>query len=223
MDEILCAKCPFANKERVCMKPDGKNPPFCATKLSPQTTEKAKEIYRSEEVYKFAKEAAIQEGLSAQVVDGVRMQVKPRIVETVEFCRRMGYKHLGLAFCGGLVKEARIVNEILETNGFKVTSAMCKAGGVDKSFLDLTDEQKKNGGGHESMCNNINQALILNEAGTEFNIMLGLCVGHDALFLKQSNAYCTVFASKDRAMGNCPLQPIYLYDSYCSYLKKPLP
>ena len=33
-----------------------------------------------------------------------------RVRETIEFCRRMGYRKLGLAFCRGLRKEAEIIS-----------------------------------------------------------------------------------------------------------------
>ena len=39
---------------------------------------------------------------------------KTRIVEICEFAMKMGYKRLGLAFCIGMTKEARIVEEILK-------------------------------------------------------------------------------------------------------------
>lgn len=42
------------------------------------------------------------------------------------------------------------------------------------------------------MCNPIGQAAFLNEAKTDLNILLGLCVGHDSLFIKYSNAPITV-------------------------------
>ena len=222
MKDIQCAKCPYDRKLRICNNPDGKYPPFCATVNGSEAIEEAKQIYLQEDTHTFALEAARQEGTASAVVNGASRQVKPRIVETVELCKRMGYHHIGLAFCGGLIKEARVVNKILETNGFKVTSVMCKAGCVDKGYLGITDAEKKKGPGHESMCNNITQALVMNMAETEFNIVLGLCVGHDSLFMQYSNAPCTVLAAKDRVTGNNPLQPIYLYDSYFDYLKKPL-
>ena len=222
MKEIKCAKCPFTNAQRICRNPEGKPPPFCPTVQCPELNEKAKDIYLQDDTLEFAAEAAKQEGRSAMVIDGKYIQIKTRIVETVEFCKRMGYHHIGLAFCGGLHKEAKIVNEILETNGFEVTSVMCKVGCVDKSHLGLTIEEKKHPVEHESMCNNIDQALILNEAGTEFNIVFGLCVGHDSLFFQHSNARSTVLAVKDRALGHNPIQAIYNYDTFCNYLKKPL-
>ena len=134
----------------------------------------------------------------------------------------MGYRHLGLVFCGAVHKEAREVCRILEVNGFLVTSGMCKMGGVDKEFLGLSVEEKRNPVPHESMCNPIGQAMVMNQAGTEFNIVMGLCVGHDSLFLKHSAAMCTVFAAKDRVLAHNPMAAVYMIDSCYKYLKKPL-
>ena len=60
------------------------------------------------------------------------------------------------------------------------------------------------------MCNPIAQAEILNREGAEFNILLGLCVGHDALFLKYAKALTTVFVVKDRVLGHNPVAALYL-------------
>jgi len=57
-------------------------------------------------------------------------------------------------------------------------------------------------GQEETMCNPMAQAGICNDAETDLNMMMGLCVGHDSLFLKNSRAYTTVFAVKDRALGH---------------------
>ncbi|HEM61936.1 MAG TPA: DUF1847 domain-containing protein, partial [Chloroflexi bacterium] len=63
-------------------------------------------------------------------------------------------------------------------------------------------------------CHPIAQAQILNDAETDFNILLCLCVGHDSLFLKHSDALCTVLAAKDRLLGHNPLAALYLSHSY---------
>jgi uncharacterized metal-binding protein len=69
------------------------------------------------------------------------------------------------------------------------------------------------------MCNPALQALILNDAETDFNILLGLCVGHDSIFLKEAEAPCTVLAVKDRVLGHNPLAAVYNIDSYYRSLK----
>ena len=48
----------------------------------------------------------------------------------------------------------------------------------------------------------------------EFNILLGLCVGHDTLAIKYMDAPCTVLAVKDRVTGHNPIQAIYMANGY---------
>ncbi|HSV92374.1 MAG TPA: DUF1847 domain-containing protein, partial [Desulfobacterales bacterium] len=124
--------------------------------------------------------------------------------------------------CAGLVHEGRRVEEFYRTKGFEVVSVICKVGQVPKERLGLKDDQKIAIGRHESMCNPISQALLMNAAKTEFNILVGLCVGHDSLVFKYSEAPCTVLAAKDRVFGHNPLAAVYTLDSYYRYLKEPL-
>jgi uncharacterized metal-binding protein len=70
------------------------------------------------------------------------------------------------------------------------------------------------------MCNPLLQAEVLNEENTEFNVMLGLCVGHDALFLRHARALTTVFAVKDRLTGHNPLAALYTSRTYHSRLHR---
>ena len=74
-------------------------------------------------------------------------------------------------------------------------------------------------GAYEVMCNPIAQAELLNREGTQFNVCLGLCVGHDSLFYKYSKALVTTLVAKDRVTGNNPVAAIYCADGY---LKKRL-
>jgi uncharacterized metal-binding protein len=99
-------------------------------------------------------------------------------------------------------------------------SVICKTGAVPKEEIGIKDSEKIYSGQHESMCNPILQALIVNEAKVEFNILLGLCVGHDSLFFKYAEAPTTVLAVKDRVTGHNPLAAIYLAGNYYSRLNK---
>ena len=56
--------------------------------------------------------------------------------------------------------------------------------------------------------------------GDDLNVVLGLCVGHDALFLKRATAFTTVLAAKDRVTGHNPLAAVYTVHSYYRKLKK---
>lgn len=137
-----------------------------------------------------------------------------RVQEIMDFARRCGYKHLGIAFCIGLRREAEIFARILRANGFVVDSVVCKNGSHPKEALGLRDDEKIEPGTFEPMCNPLGQARCLQKAGTQLNVILGLCVGHDALFMSHSHAPVTVLAAKDRVLGHNPLAALYTADSY---------
>ncbi|MCI8454640.1 MAG: DUF1847 domain-containing protein [Lachnospiraceae bacterium] len=138
----------------------------------------------------------------------------PRLKETMEFCKRMEYKKVGLGFCVGLYREAKVVADLLRAEGLEVVSVVCKAGGIDKGEAGVPDEKKLNPGQYEAMCNPILQAKLLNSQNTEFNIALGLCVGHDSLFCRYSDAMVTTLVAKDRALAHNPAGAIYCAEGY---------
>ncbi len=141
-----------------------------------------------------------------------------RIEEIAEFAKLSEIKKIGLAFCVGLSREAKIVSRFFRHKGFDVISAVCCCGALDKSSAGIKEEDKFNPYQKESMCNPIGQALLLNNKKTELNIILGLCVGHDSLFIKYIEGPTTVLAVKDRVLGHNPLAAIYHSESY--YKKK---
>jgi len=137
-----------------------------------------------------------------------------RVEEIMDFARRSGWTRLGVAFCIGLQREARVFAKVLRANGFTVDSVACKNASLPKEELGLADEDKVDPGEYEAMCNPVGQARALARAGTELNVLLGLCVGHDSLFMKHSVAPVTVLAAKDRVLGHNPLAAIYLAEGY---------
>ncbi len=137
-----------------------------------------------------------------------------RMQEILEFCRKMHYTKIGLAFCIGLRNEAKVVDRYYEQHGLEVVSVVCKTGAHDKETVGITDEKKVHPGQFEAMCNPIMQAKAMNAAGTQLNIILGLCVGHDSLFIKYSEAPVTTLVTKDRVLAHNPCGAIYVYDSY---------
>ena len=217
-----CARCSFQPSERICQSVDGKAPPYCTTTNHAGVIEEALKEFQKPEIREFAKQASIQEGSGyagrERGYDHVR-PLKPRIMEIIEFAERMTYRRLGLAFCIGLRKEAREVEKLFVSKGFEVVSSLCKIGRTAKESIGVRDDQKIRIGSFESMCNPIAQAYVLNDAQTDFNVLMGLCVGHDSLFFKYSQAPCTVFAVKDRVLGHNPLAAIYTIDSYYRSIK----
>jgi uncharacterized metal-binding protein len=206
----------------LCQTEDGKSPSFCPTNNYQTVVDAAAEELKKPDILEFARQASIQEseGYANREIGYEHVKpVKPRIQETIEFARRMNYKRLGLAFCLGLRPEAKIVEKLFASQGFEVVSALCKMGRTPKEDIGVRDDQKINIGCFESMCNPIAQAFVMNEEKTEFNIIMGLCVGHDSLFLKYADAPCTVLAAKDRLLGHNPLAAIYTIDTYYRSLK----
>jgi uncharacterized metal-binding protein len=49
--------------------------------------------------------------------------------------------------------------------------------------------------------------------------LIGLCVGHDSLFFKHSDAPVTVLVAKDRVLGHNPVAALYTSHSYYRRLK----
>lgn len=218
-----CAHCLLATADRICMSPEGKPSRGCPTPAIKKMGDDVSALYGLAGVREFARQASIQEGecyAGRNQKPFVLHPVKTRIEEITGFAKKMGYVRLGLVFCVGLAREAAIVAGLLEGCGFEVVSVVCKAGAVPKEKIGVKDEEKVRPGGHESMCNPVAQALIVNDAKVDFNILLGLCVGHDSLFFKFAEAPATVLAVKDRVTGHNPLAAVYLAESYYARLKK---
>lgn len=217
-----CARCSFKMSERMCKIEDGKAPPYCPTQNRRELFKQCLKEYEKPEILEFAKQASIQEGEGCgqkELGYSHVKPIKPRIQEIIEFAHKMQYKRLGFVFCVGLRKEARVVEKLFSSNGFEVVSVVCKVGRVPKEKIGVRDDQKISIGHFEAMCNPVLQALVLNEEKCEFNVIMGLCVGHDSLVFKYAEAPCTVLAAKDRLLGHNPLAAIYNIDSYYRSLK----
>lgn len=130
---------------------------------------------------------------------------KTRLGEIILFAKELGCQKIGLAFCIGLSEEAKIINAILSKH-FEVISVCCKVCGIDKKDFDLQQISPESS---EVMCNPAGQAELLNHAGSELNIICGLCVGHDAIFAKVSEAPVTTLIVKDRLLAHNPAGAIY--------------
>jgi len=140
------------------------------------------------EILNFYRVSARQERDGYLRPSDVIHPIKCRVEEIMEFAEKMEYKRLGLAFCIGLKEEVSIFTKILGNGGFDIVSVP------------------------------IAQAAILNDDETEFNIVIGLCVGHDSLFFKHSEAPTTVLAAKDRLLGHNPPAALYTPKGYYSKL-----
>ncbi|MDY6916715.1 MAG: DUF1847 domain-containing protein [Chloroflexota bacterium] len=189
-------------------------PPFCPMRLHSETIQQALREYEREDVREFARLASVQEGeCYERAPQGLRTKF-PRIEETMQFARKNGYRRIGVAFCIGLMNEVRMLAQILEAKGFEVVSVCCKAGAIPKERIGITQEEKIAGPGiYESMCSPITQAEVLNAEEVDLVLLLGLCVGHDTLFMRYCRRPMTVLAVKDRVLAHNPLAALYLSPS----------
>ncbi len=171
---------------------------------------------------KIAFVAARVEGLCYQPVPGsdVVNARWTRVEDTIAFAKLMGYKKIGMATCIGLLDESERLAKILVAQGFEPVSVCCKAGSIDKLELGLAETDKVRPGTFEPACNPIAQAEICNRMGTDMNIIVGLCVGHDMLFNKHSTAPVTTLIVKDRVTGHNPIAVLYGQNFYYKRLQK---
>jgi len=164
------------------------------------------ELYKKDESIKKATK-------NASIVEAKGYIVWPRLKDTIEYAKLMGYKKLGLAFCIGLLDEAQKVGKILERYDFIVSSVCCKTGGLKKTDVGVPEEftmvSKTGYAIGFTTCNPAAQALLLNKAKTDMNIIIGLCVGHDITFTKLSDAPVTTLIAKDRSSNHSPASILY--------------
>ena len=156
-----CASCTI----HACKDPEHKDMPKNCPMRQEALVEEAKAEYQKPEVQKFF--------VTSSEIEHDGYCQWPRLKETMVFCKRMGYKKIGLGFCIGFAKEARIVADLFRNEGFTVVSAVCKSGGVDKTEAGIPDEKKLKPGQYEAMCNPILQAKLLNEQKNGFQYRPG--------------------------------------------------
>lgn len=208
--ELKCTIC----KVQTCREEPGSKayPSFCPTAQETQALTEARAAYEDGETRELAQAAARTEAAG--------YCKEPRVEEVMNFARRLGVSRLGIASCAGLLKEARLLQDILEANGFEVFSVCCKVGSIPKEEIGLADDEKVRPGRFEPLCNPVGQARLLNEVGTSLNVALGLCVGHDSLFFRNSRSPVTVLVAKDRVMGHNPIAALYTSHSYYRRLRE---
>jgi uncharacterized metal-binding protein len=186
------------------MGPSDEGPNFCPMKTAPDLFEDARSIVAKPEI--------------GEMMRGVATTWKKtklsenRIESTMVYADIMGFKKLGLAFCVALASEARVVSAIFEDRGFKVISGCCMTGGFSSDDIGLPEEVKMRPGIRQPQCNPVGQALMMNKHETDLNVIIGLCVGDDALFIKHSAAPVTVLAVKDMMTSHNPLAAIPEYE-----------
>jgi uncharacterized metal-binding protein len=164
---------------------------------------------------RLARVAATVEGLCYEKSEDGSVHARwSRVEDTIALARLMGWKKVGIATCIGLLDETARLEEVLVAQGLEPVSVCCKVGSVDKERLGVKDDEKVRPGTFEPACNPVAQARILNDVGTDMNVIVGLCVGHDMLFTKHSSAPVTTLVAKDRVTGHNPAAVLYGQNFY---------
>jgi uncharacterized metal-binding protein len=117
-----------------------------------------------------------------------------RVEEVREFCKKMNYKKIGIAFCKGLRKYGEKLDEIFSED-FEVYSVCCNVCGLTRDEIKVP---KMTESAEELACNPLGEAKVLNEKKVDFTIMVGFCIGHDLLFQKNIKSPTTILIVKDR-------------------------
>lgn len=203
-EEMSCIDCTVKN----CDKGDKAYPAFClTTHMDQEILQDALECYAEEENHKAM--------VAAAEVEYEHYCKYTRVEEIMEFARKIKARKIGIATCVGLLRESRTLAAILRKHGFEVYGVACKAGAVPKTEVGIPEECCKIG---KNTCNPILQAKLLNAAKTDLNVVMGLCVGHDSLFYKYSEALTTTGVTKDRVLGHNPVAALYTAESYYNKL-----
>jgi uncharacterized metal-binding protein len=209
--QIQCSYC----AKKLCFMGDlSQAPDFCPSKLHPGLMAEAKERLKEPDKRRMAQDVA------RTWKDYCKLT---RVEETVLYARLRGFKKLGLAFCVGLSQEAELFTNLLINEGFEVVSVCCMCGALSSDDVGLPEEDKIVPGFRQPMCNPIGQASVLDDDGCELNILLGLCVGDDTLFIKHSQAPVTILAVKDRVLAHNPLGALYTSKHIYTRLKTKRP
>jgi uncharacterized metal-binding protein len=188
-------------------------PKFCPMKTNEIAIKAVADKYGREDVRKIYVPATVTEKEAYEWVRGVCMAVRPRVKELVEFSGLINAKTIGVAFCAGMRDEVARIVKVLEKSGLATVSVLCKCGGIDKTKLGVAKEYKIGSASRfEAGCNPVLQAQLLNDAKTDINVIVGLCIGHDMLFTMNSKAPVTTLIVKDRLLGHNPV--IALYSDY---------
>ncbi|GHV18414.1 hypothetical protein AGMMS49959_00110 [Planctomycetales bacterium] len=208
--ELSCSECAVRN----CYRRDKKFPAFCLTTANPDAVRATRELYRGDHLdARLARVAA--------TIEGEYYGRLTRVEETIIFAQKLGVKKLGIASCIGLLDEATQFAAIVRAAGIAPRTVICKIGGIDKTEIGLAEELKVCPQCHESCCNPVLQARELSRWGAELNVLIGLCVGHDALFYRHTTAPTTTLIVKDRVLAHNPAAALYTAKFYYKRLQDP--
>jgi uncharacterized metal-binding protein len=114
-----------------------------------------------------------------------------RAHEIAELARRMEYRRLGVAQCVDMTREAELTSSFFHTH--------------DLEPLLPPENLRSDPRG---------QAHYFAEKKTELNVLAGMCVGHDSIFIRASSAPVTSLIVRDTKLFHNPVAALYTSQSY---------
>jgi uncharacterized metal-binding protein len=146
----------------------------------------AEELYADPEIRRVARIAAL--------VEAAGYRRWRRAEEIIEFARRLGFHRLGVVFCRDMAGVAKRYIDVLKKNDFETIAA----------------------GSSQGECQPVAHAALCNDRGAELNVLLGMCVGHDSMFIRYSKTWVTCLVAKDRFLVHNPVGALYGAKGYFS-------
>lgn len=135
--------------------------------------------------------------------DGLRLAVRAALVEgegycrwsrlreIAEFARLMEITRLGIAHCPDMAREAALAASYLHGTGLEPVLPPCPP-----------------------RSDPLGQARFFENQETELNVLAGMCVGHEAMFIRASAVPATVLVARDRRLRHNPAAALYTSRSY---------
>lgn len=139
---------------------------------------------------------------AAHLVDNGRGGTLNRLQEVIEYSLDRGFKHIGLAYCWSMEKDVAVIAALMRKHGLRVSAVSCTTGGLAQ------DEMNEQSSIHKVGCNPLGQAAQLNAEKVDLVAAIGLCMGHDMMLAKQTDAPTTTLVVKDRTSAHAPLVAI---------------
>lgn len=210
-NKFSCTECNFLN----CQTQESEYPRKCLT------TAQGNDDLLQKSLGRYAGDPLVTKIMHASAqVEGQYYGQLTRVEEIIVFAKKIGARKIGIASCAGLIRENRIFADILRANGLQAFGVLCKVGAQDKSHVGIDEQDKIKPGQYEAMCNPIMQAELCNQEKTDLNVISGLCVGHDSLFIKHSAAPVTYLIVKDRVLAHNPIGALNTSHSYYQRVTK---
>lgn len=124
-----------------------------------------------------------------------------RLAALLRLCLDLGLQRVGLAYCVDLRDAAEVVAGVLR--GVVEVVPVCCAVRRPSSLGESPPPAPP------SRCNPALQAAVLNQAETQLNVAVGLCLGADTVFAAASRAPVTTLVVRDPPLAHNPLAALY--------------